>query len=294
MRVLVTGAGGQVGAELVRRARAPLVLDARDSHALDITDRAAVRLAVAGADLVINAAAYTAVDSAEREPERAFAVNRDGVAHLADACAAGGIPLFHISTDYVFDGRAGRAWREDDVPAPLGVYGASKLAGEKVLRERLDRHLVLRVSWVFGALGSNFVRTILRLAAEREELRVVADQVGGPTPADAIADSLLALAVRFGQGGALARGTYHYCGTPAVSWHGFAEAIVAEARRRMPLRVQRVTPITSAEFPTPAARPANSRLDCGRLRADHGIEQPRWDAGLRRVLDECDDIRATG
>lgn len=305
MRIIVTGAQGQVGWELTRRATAlgHEVL-AWDVAELDIADADAVDQALdaSGAELVINAAAYTAVDKAEQESARAFAVNRDGPAHLAAACARLNLPLLHISTDYVYDGAKIDPYVETDPTTPLGVYGASKLAGDEAVRGLLPRHLILRVSWVFGVHGHNFVKTILRLAREREELRIVADQRGCPTYAGDIADVLLELAGRIAEIDADgAWGTYHYCGEPITTWHGFASAIVERAReeervvpkRRSrkaapsvpePLIAQTVTPITSADYPTPAARPINSVLDCARLSDQFGIQPRPWRAGLDAMM----------
>ena len=289
MRIIVTGAGGQVGWELVRRA--PLLgheVLAWDVAELDISNAAAVdaALAASGADVLINAAAYTAVDKAEQEPALAFAVNRDGPAHLAAACQRLHIPLLHISTDYVYDGSKAGPWLENDAPAPLGVYGASKLAGDEAVRQILPRHLILRVSWVFGVHGHNFVKTMLRLAREREELRVVADQQGCPTFAGDIADVLLELAGRSAEIDARdAWGIYHYGGAPLTSWHGFASAIVASARARETLPVQRVTAIATTDYPTPARRPLNSVLDCSKLADRFGIRPRPWQAGLDALLD---------
>ena len=288
MRLAIIGAKGQVGWELSRRA--PMFgheVLAWDVAELDITDAAAVdrALTTSGANAVINAAAYTAVDRAEQEPESAFAVNRDGPAHLAAACARLGIPLLHISTDYVFDGTKTGPYTEDDPAAPLGVYGQSKWEGDEAVRRLLPRHLILRVSLVFGVEGHNFVKTILRLAREREELRVVADQRGCPTYAGDIADVLLELAGRIGQIDAdNAWGVYHYCGEPPTTWHGFASAIVERARLDEKLKVRTVTPITTADYPTPAARPANSVLDCARLTARFGIHPASWREGLATLL----------
>jgi dTDP-4-dehydrorhamnose reductase len=288
VRLAIIGAKGQVGWELSRRA--PMFgheVLAWDVAELDITDAAAVdrALTTSGANAVINAAAYTAVDRAEQEPESAFAVNRDGPAHLAAACARLGIPLLHISTDYVFDGTKTGPYTEDDPAAPLGVYGQSKWEGDEAVRRLLPRHLILRVSWVFGVEGHNFVKTILRLAREREELRVVADQRGCPTYAGDIADVLLELAGRIGQIDAdNAWGVYHYCGEPPTTWHGFASAIVERARLDEKLKVRTVTPITTADYPTPAARPANSVLDCARLTARFGIHPASWREGLATLL----------
>lgn len=288
MRIIVTGAQGQVGWELTRRATTlgHEVL-AWDQPELDISDAAAVdqALDLSQAHLVINAAAYTAVDKAEQEPQTAFSVNRDGPAHLAAACARLGIPLLHISTDYVYDGGKIDPYVEDDPTTPMSVYGASKLAGDEIVRRLLPRHLILRVSWVFGIHGHNFVRTILRLAREREALRVVADQRGCPTWAGDIADVLLELAGRVAEIDAnCAWGTYHYCGTPATTWHGFASAIVEQARTHEPLQVHTVTAITTADYPTPAARPANSVLDCTRLATVFDIHPRPWRPGLDALI----------
>ena len=289
MRLAIIGAKGQVGWELSQRAPAfgHAVL-AWDVDTLDITDANAVDEALASSDAhaVINAAAYTAVDKAEQEPALAFAVNRDGPAHLAAACARLRIPLLHISTDYVYDGAKIDPYVEDDPTTPLGVYGASKLAGDETVRQLLPRHLILRVSWVFGVHGHNFVKTILRLAREREELRVVADQRGCPTFAGDIADTLLELAGRIAEIDANAAwGTYHYCGEPATTWHGFASAIVEGVRARGPLPARAVIPITTAEYPLPSPRPVNSVLDCAKLTERFGIAPRPWRAGLEALLD---------
>jgi len=285
MNILLTGANGQVGWEIVQRAGDQRLL-ALDRAGLDITDAAAVDrvLGDSGAEIVINAAAYTGVDKAEQESTTAFAVNRDGPAHLAAACARLKIPLLHLSTDYVFDGGKSGAYTEADKAAPLGVYGQSKWQGEEAVRRHLPEHIILRISWVFGRHGHNFVRTMQRLARERESLRVVADQHGCPTYAGHIAEVVLALAARLGDG-ATNWGTYHYCDSPATTWHGFTEAIVAQAKAREAVRVQTVTPITTADYPTPAARPANSVLDCGRIRECFGIEPKPWAAGLAAMFD---------
>ncbi len=291
MRTLVTGAHGQVGRELVRcgeEAGIDVVGLARAD--LDITDREAVRRAVeqAAADAVVNAAAYTAVDRAESEPKAAFAVNRDGAAHLAAACAEAGIPLVHISTDYVFDGTKGAPYAETDAPNPLGVYGASKWAGEEAVRERLDAHVVLRTSWVFSAHGGNFVKTMLRLSREREELRVVADQRGNPTAAVAIARAALRIAQRATTERDVSWGTFHFAGTPATTWHGLAEAVVAEARRHGPVLARRVESIPTSAYPTPARRPADTRLDCTRIVRGWGIEPTGWEEAVARVVAEIE------
>lgn len=303
--ILVTGAGGQVGRELLRQAAGvalsrglsasvlpaapglPVVGLTRAS--LDITDATAVAAALRehGVRLVINAAAWTDVDGAEHAPEAAFAANRDGPAVLAAACAEAGLPLFHLSTDHVFDGRPGRPWREDDALAPLGVYGRSKAAGEAAIRARLPAHVILRTSWVFGAQGRNFVKTLLARARAGESLAVVGDQVGGPTPAPALAQALLALAARHLAGDALAWGTYHFAGRPCLSRHAYAREVLAAATARGLLREgPTVQEIPSAAWVGAPLRPANACLDSSRAVRELGLTVPDWRAGLAAVLDE--------
>jgi dTDP-4-dehydrorhamnose reductase len=284
MKLLVTGAAGQLGRALAGAA-GDVGLAALDQAALDVTDVAAVRRAVEhhAPDAVVNAAAYTAVDRAEAEPDRAFAVNRDGAANLAAACAEAGLPLLHVSTDYVFDGAKGAPYTEEDAPHPLGVYGQSKWEGEEAIRAALPEHVIVRTAWVFGAHGHNFVRTILRLAGEQETLRVVADQQGSPTAAADLARALLGIAreVTAWPG---RWGTYHLAGRPPTTWHGLAVAVVEEARRWRPLVVREVVPIRTDEYPTPARRPAEVVLDCGKLEAAFGIAPPPWRPALARVV----------
>ena len=287
MRVLVTGAQGQVGRELVDRVPAGFEVIGLGSAELNLTDsqQIAQRLAEIAPDALINAAAYTAVDRAESEPERAYAVNRDGVALLAEQAEKLAIPLLHISTDYVFAGDAAQPYRESDPTAPSGVYGASKLEGEQALFARCSRALVLRTSWVFGAQGNNFVKTMLRLGRERDELAVVADQRGGPTPAADIADALWRLLDLYREQGTLQWGCYHYSGAPVCSWHEFAGAIFQQAQALgMIERAPTLRAITTAEYPTPAQRPLWSALDCSLLETTFGIAQPDWRAGLRGML----------
>lgn len=256
--------------------------------AADLADPAALEALVTtlAPDAVLNAAAYTAVDQAERDREAAFRINAQAPAVLAQACASAGIPLVHYSTDYVFDGQASRPYREDDPTAPLNVYGASKLAGEDAVRAAAGRHLVLRIAWVYAAHGRNFLRTMLCLGAERDELTVVADQVGTPTPAALVAD----ISARM-LGQALAdpsvRGTWHVVAGGQTSWHGFAEAIFAEAVSAGLLpRAPRVRPIAAADYPALARRPAWSCLETARLRTDFGIEPPHWRDALHGVVAE--------
>ena len=287
MRVLVFGGGGQVGYDLAR-ARWPEGAAVRSlaRAEADITEPAAIAFALAAepADLAINLAAYTAVDRAESEAEAAWAVNCAGAGNLARACAARGVPLVQLSTDYVFDGTQPRPYREDDRVNPLGVYGASKEAGERAVREALPRHLILRTQWVYGVHGANFVKTMLRLGREREVVRVVADQRGSPTAAADIAQALVAIAEQIA-GGAEAWGTYHYAGAGAVTWHGFAEAIFDLAAPRLGRR-PKVERIATADYPTPARRPLDAILDCGKIRRDWGITQRPWRQSLEAMLRE--------
>lgn len=289
MRVIVTGAQGQVGRELLLRAPSGFNVIGYGSGELDISDSVQVEevLARIKPQLLINAAAYTAVDKAESDIERAYAVNRDGVAHLARAAQAQGIAVLHISTDYVFDGNHTLPYTPGDVTAPSGVYGASKLAGEQQLQQHCSRHVILRTSWVFGAHGNNFVKTMLRLGRERDELAVVADQRGCPTSAGSIADTLWALATIFRRDGMLKWGVYHYSGAPACTWYDFADEIFNQARSEALLEKKpRLKAITSAEFPTQAKRPGWSVLDCQTLEQDYGVSTRSWKVELQQVLQQ--------
>jgi dTDP-4-dehydrorhamnose reductase len=291
MKLLLLGGNGQVGREL-RRSLAPLgelVVATREGGAgdaaadLDAPESLAALVAGSAPDVVVNAAAYTAVDQAETDREAAFRVNAEAPAALARACAECGALLVHYSTDYVFDGNATRPYREDDPTAPLGVYGESKLAGEAAIRESGARHAILRTAWVYAAHGRNFLRTMLRLAGERDALRVVADQVGAPTPASWIADVTAAM-LRRGIDGA---GTWHVVADGETSWHGFASAIMREAvAAGLLARTPSVLPIGTADYPTPARRPAYSVLDTARLQRDFGLRPPGWETGLRATLRE--------
>jgi dTDP-4-dehydrorhamnose reductase len=291
MKLLVLGAGGQVGRELCRLAwPAGYRLAAFDRDRVDITEREPVFAAVARErpDIVVNAAAYTAVDRAESEPEQAWAVNCTGPANLAAACSDAGIPLVHISTDYVFDGGKAGPYREDDPVSPLGVYGASKEAGDRAVREALAQHVILRTAWVYSAHGHNFVKTMLRLAVDRPVLRVVADQQGSPTGAPDIAAAIATVVQRIADGNT-SWGTYHFTGAGAVTWHGFAEAIfelAAQWNANWRGRPPRVEAITTADYPTPARRPANSVLDCTRIGEAFGIVPRPWRAALAEVIAE--------
>lgn len=287
-RIAVVGGRGMLGmdlqAALKRTGFDPVCLDLAE---IDITSLPSVRSCFeeVAPELAINCAAYTAVDRAESEPDLAFKVNRDGPANLADACAGRGIPLIQISTDYVFDGRSRQPYTEDDIPNPLGVYGTSKWEGEKAVRHRLIEHLIVRTAWLYGVHGQNFVKTILRLAREREEIGVVADQFGCPTWAMDLAGALTTLAERiFEHRSTITWGTYHFCGAGQTTWHEFAEAIVEEGRRRAALKIRRVKPITTEEYPLPAQRPAWAVLDCRKLSTVFGITPRPWKTSLGEMM----------
>jgi len=288
MRILLTGANGQVGWELSSRSGQQgfevLALDRSD---LDITDPVSVRRAVnrSGVSLVVNAAGYTAVDEAESEPELAFAVNRDGPAYLASACEKVGIPLVHISTDYVFDGQKQGSYLVTDPVSPLGVYGKSKAAGEVAVREHLPEHVILRTSWVYGVHGHNFVKTMLRLGREREVVQVVTDQYGCPTYAADLAETIFRVAGHVFEGGQVQWGTYHYCGQGVTSWHGFAEEIFRLAGDYASLKVKRVEPISTSEYLTSVLRPTSSILDCSVLESTFNIHPQPWAESLAHMLD---------
>ncbi len=288
--ILIIGCHGQVGTELALQATIlALPFIAVERSELDIADAQAVEnyLLQHRPKVVINAAAYTAVDKAESERELAFAVNAKGCEFLAKTCAAIDAVLLHISTDYIFDGEKSQAYVEDDAARPLGVYGLSKWEGELAVRTYLSRHIILRVSWVFGVYGNNFVKTMIRLAKERTELRVVMDQLGAPTFAGDIAAVLLELAQRILQNRELPWGTFHYCGKPFTNWHGFATTIIAMASAKIPIACQSITPITTAQFPTPVRRPLNSQLNCERL-SELELVQPLWIHGLSRLIHQLD------
>jgi dTDP-4-dehydrorhamnose reductase len=289
MRVLVCGANGQVGRELVRLAPEWAAVTGTDSAVLNVTQEASVRAVFQQVqpELVINATAYTAVDKAETDVQKAYAVNRDGVELLARESERLAIPLFHISTDYVFAGDSSEPYREDQPTAPAGVYGASKLAGEVALAAACSRHLVMRTSWVFGSHGSNFVKTMLRLGREREELSVVADQHGCPTSARSIAQALWQLAELYRQQGSLKWGCYHFAGQPACTWHVFAAEIFHQAASLGLLPHEpRLNAITTEQYPTPAKRPLWSVLDSGKLERTYGVHAADWRRELSQVLAE--------
>ena len=286
MRVLVFGQTGQVATELARQATSDIAMTCLGRDRADLADPAACAAAIAAsdADVVINAAAYTAVDKAESEEPLATTINGTSPGAMARACAARAIPFLHVSTDYVFDGSGTRPWQPHDPTGPLSAYGRSKLAGEDAVRAAGGPHAILRTSWVFSAHGANFVKTMLRLGAEREKLTIVADQIGGPTAAADIAAALLTMARAF-QAGQGTSGTYHFSGAPDVSWADFAREIFAQSG----LTCQ-VQDIPTSAYPTPARRPSNSRMDCTALARDFAIERPDWHASLASVLSELKEI----
>jgi dTDP-4-dehydrorhamnose reductase len=278
MKLLVFGQTGQVARELARIAPDATFLG-RDRA--DLMDPAACAAAITATDAqaIINAAAWTAVDKAETEEAAATVVNGDAPTAMAEAAASRGIPFLHISTDYVFDGTGAQPFTPDHPTAPQNVYGRSKLKGEQGVRAAGGPHLILRTSWVVSAHGTNFVKTMLRLGADRESLNVVADQIGGPTPAAAIAQALLTAAQAMKEGAP--GGTHHFSGAPDTSWAEFARAIMAQAQ--LPCRIN---DIPSSEYPTPAKRPLNSRLDCHAFTAAFGIPRPDWRQGLAEIVRE--------
>jgi dTDP-4-dehydrorhamnose reductase len=290
LKILLLGRNGQVGWEL-ERALAPLgEVKAFDRAGLDLADapRLAAAVRTLQPEVIVNAAAYTAVDKAESERDAAFAVNATGPRVLAEEAKRIGALLVHYSTDYVFDGAKGSPYVEDDTPNPINVYGASKLAGEEAIRKTGCRHLILRTSWVYGPRGKNFMLTMLRLARERPELRVVDDQIGAPTSSLEIARATAAMLARAMQPPELT-GLYHLAASGETSWCGFTRAIFAQARIATP-----VQPIPTEEYPTPARRPKNSRLDCSRLRDTFGVALAPWEEGLAEALAEHARLSGAG
>lgn len=286
MRVLVIGKGGQVATEVLRADLPDIELVALGRPEIDLTDPAGCAQAIRDAhvDAVINAAAYTAVDKAEAEEDIAHVINADAPAAMARAAAERHIPFLHVSSDYVYDGSGEAPWHPDSPTGPLNAYGCTKLAGDLGVLAASPGNIVLRTSWVFSAHGSNFVKTMLRLGREREALTIVADQIGGPTPAAYIADILLSLAAAIHNGEARG-GVYHCAGAPDTSWAGFAREIFRQAGIDCA-----VEDIPTSQYPTPARRPLNSRLDCTRLHREMGIPRHDWRDGLADVLKELGEI----
>jgi dTDP-4-dehydrorhamnose reductase len=287
MKVLVNGRHGQVSQELQQRLGnvGELIILGRDQLDLAQPDQIRRQVQNLRPDLIINAAAYTAVDLAESDPQTAFAINAVAPGILAEEALTLNIPLIHFSTDYVFDGTKVEPYNEDDTPNPLGVYGKSKLAGEQAIRNVQGQHLILRTSWVYSTHGRNFLLTMQRLLQEKPELRVVADQIGAPTWAGSIAESTLGLIERWQAGMAGNWGTFHLTAQGETSWFGFAQAI-SQALQQEGKSCASLLPIPTSDYPTPAARPINSRLDCTRLRREWGVSQPDWQTALRACLCE--------
>ncbi len=285
MKVLVTGAEGQVGRALMAARQPGLQLCGMGRDTLDLLRPDQIRRCLDSErpGVVVNCAAYTAVDQAESDVSTAMAVNRGGVAKLAAALAERGTALIHLSTDYVFDGRKTDAYAESDATAPISVYGQSKLAGEEIIRKTLPQHIILRSSWVYGSDGQNFVRTMLRLAAERDEIRVVDDQMGCPTAASHIAEIICAIAIEIEHGIEGRWGLYHYRDDGAVTWYGFAQRIFAAAGSHLD-RIPELVPIATEDYPTAATRPANSVLDCRRIKKAFGLTPRSMDEGLARHI----------
>jgi len=288
VRLLVAGAQGQLARAMIELA--PSATDvtafALGRPALDLTAPASVLKTLADfkPDVIVNAAAYTAVDKAEAEPDAAMALNADGPARLAEAADKMGAILIHVSTDYVFDGTKATPYVEDDPTAPLGAYGRSKLAGEEAVRAATARHIILRTAWVHSPFGANFVKTMLRLAADRPEVRVVDDQIGSPTYAPHLAEAILAISrTALADADAARFGTYHAAGTGEVTWCGMAREVM-RVSASLAGPSANVTAITTAEYPTPARRPANSRLDCTKLATAFGVTLPRWEEGVAECV----------
>ena len=290
MIVLIAGHRSMLAQELLPcLQQAGFTVAGRGRPELDITQAASIHRVFdeVQPDICINTAAYTAVDRAESEPSDAFAGNRDGVASLAVACRDAGVPLLHISTDYVFDGTASHPYREEDLTAPLGVYGNSKWAGEEALRQAHPEHLIVRTAWLYGHHGNNFVKTMLRLAQEREVLSVVHDQHGCPTWTRDLAHALTTMCQRLAQARHTCPwGTYHFCGAGQTTWYDFARAIFEDVGPSAPLKIQRVEPIPTTAYPTPARRPAYSVLDCSKIQAAFGITPRPWRESLHDCMQE--------
>ena len=298
MKILVLGASGQVGSEVgaqldnvlsLARLDYSLILASRSE--VDVADLSALRdfLKLTSSDWIVNATAYTAVDNAETEVSQAHCVNEHAVRVMAEHCAAFNTNLIHISTDYVFDGSGDLPVSEKSEVSPLGVYGASKLAGEEAIRAILTKHLILRTAWVFGVSGGNFVKTMLRLAVIRSELAVVGDQYGAPTSATGIARAIVSMVVQMSEAESADErwGTYHYTGNPFVSWAEFAGEIFRQGNdKSMIPKIPIVNSITTEQYPTPAKRPHNSRLDCSKITKVFGIQPDNWEASLGEMLNE--------
>jgi len=293
MKILVIGAKGQLGHELVSQCRkSETDVFGFDLPDLDISSSAQVEKIIShtAPSIVINAAAYTLVDKAESDEIAACAVNKTGPENIAASCKKNKIPMIHISTDFVFDGKKNTPYLESDTVSPLSVYGKTKAAGDEAVRNILDNHIIIRTSWLYGVHGNNFVKTMIRLGRERDELNVVADQHGCPTCAADLAEAVLLAANHISKKNDITWGTYHYCGQGITSWHGFAQAILELAVQHIPLKTKKVNAITTSEYPTPAKRPAYSALDCTRIQKNFGISQKPWKQSLKAAIDKIFSI----
>ena len=294
MKAALLGAGGQVGTAILKQAEqnSGISIFSLYRNTCDISNADQVHEQLArlkkeqGCALVINAAAWTAVDQAETQETQAMAANHQGSANVATACAALNLPLVYLSTDYVFDGRKTTPYTETDATNPLSVYGRSKAAGEQAVLKTAPRHIILRTSWVFSAYGQNFLKTMVRLAAERDHLKIVADQIGGPTPATDIAKAISVIAKNIAEPDFKNWGTYHYSGSPPTSWHGFALRIMETLQDRNMKIPNQIEDITTAQYPLPAARPAFSVLSCAKIKEVFNISQPDWQTGTESAIDE--------
>lgn len=292
VRLLVTGREGQVAQALLAKRTDDLQIEALGRPTLDLTDPSSIDRAIASfrPDVIVNAAAYTAVDKAEADEEAAFAVNAEGAGNVAAAAAAAGLPVIHISTDYVFPGDKAMPYVETDATGPQGAYGRSKLAGEEAVASANPRHVILRTAWVYGPYGNNFLKTMLRVAETRDTLRVVADQHGTPTYAPDIAEGILAVAQRLVSDTNAPAGVYHMVSEGETTWAGFAEEIFHQSAA-LGGAAAKVEPIGTSEYPTPARRPANSRLDTTLFTRTFGYRLPTWQSGIARCLEVLADAR---
>jgi len=289
VKILIAGGDGQVGSEFAGCAKS---LDEKievynlGRQQLDVTQIASIRNVIKSLNpsVVVNAAAYTAVDRAEEESDLAFAINRDGAGNLAEICAQNDIPLIQISTDYVFDGKKTDAYVETDNVNPLSVYGESKLEGEQRVQEKIEKHIILRTSWVFGPFGKNFVYTMIRLAGQKKELRVVNDQFGCPTSAFSIANAILKICESISSSKKFDWGIYHFCGSPETNWFEFSKSIIENSRQGRDYLVEQIVPVSTAEYPTAAVRPQNSVLNCDKIHRQFAINQQPWIDGLRGMI----------